>query len=366
MDRTNDQSLGWRNLRIGDEILSSSDSDYCCQKGVKLPFGTSASTPVPSPISSCSSSIVSHGTSSTNHEQSPKVSTTSESSSVSIRASEESRTSTTISFDDVITGCYINCEDLHYGGKTLGQGTFGRVYKGTWHGADVAVKEMQWDDEDDTQRREVSEGFQLAHPNIVQIMGWSRKDELLLVVMPLFRKGSLADRLGRVSKDVPPTPRTGGPFGFDFAFGISIGLLRAIKYLADRKPNPFIHRDIKPANALLDDNDQPMLTDFGTAKSLRSTFATTMGGIGTPFYMSPEQALEEGVSTATDVYSVSLVIYDTFCTPGTVRKSKKFHILMKEVMDGDIPPMHDMPTNIANILTQALAKESRLKRRDNF
>ena len=257
------------------------------------------------------------------------------------------------SHDDLITGCFIDVADLKYGGRTLGEGTFGKVYKGTWDDSDVAIKEIPWLD-DDMQRREIAVGRSLTQPNIATILGWSRKDNTLLVVMPLFRKGSLADKLAKVDKNARPTPSTGGPFGFNFSFGISLGLLRAIKYMASRKPDPFIHRDIKPANVLLDDNNNPMLTDFGTARSLEKSLAATTN-CGTPFYMAAEQAKGEGTSPATDVHAVALIIYEILYSPRAARQSSNQLALMMEIGNGTVPPLQDVHPRIGSILKPAFS-----------
>jgi hypothetical protein len=255
-----------------------------------------------------------------------------------------------------IAGCFIDPSDLKYGGKSLGEGSFGKVFKGKWDDSDVAVKEVPWEDSDE-QLREIAVGCSLAQPNIATIMGWSKKGgDKLLIVMPLFRNGSLADRLSQINPELTPSPATGGPFGFPFVFRISLGLLRAIKYMASRQPHAVVHRDIKPANILLDENDRPMLTDFGTARSLTRTMATP-ARVGTPYYMAAEQAKEEETSSATDVYAAALVIYETLCAPRTVHDVTKTSMLklMNDIAMGKLPPFEDIPKEIASILKPAFS-----------
>ncbi|KAL3935753.1 MAG: hypothetical protein SGARI_002844 [Bacillariaceae sp.] len=256
-----------------------------------------------------------------------------------------------------IAGYFIDASDLKYGGRSLGEGSFGKVFKGKWDDADVAIKEVLWEDKED-QLREIAVGRSLAQPNIATIMGWSRKDGKLLIVMPLFRNGSLADRLSRVNPELSPSPATGGPFGFPFVFRISLGLLRAIKYMASRQPHAVVHRDIKPANILLDDNDQPMLTDFGTARNLMRTMLSAEK-VGTPYYMAAEQAKEEETSPATDVYAAALVIYETLCAPRTVHDVTSISMfkLMNAIAMGHLPPFHDVPKEIAAIIEPAFSPD---------
>jgi len=74
----------------------------------------------------------------------------------------------------------------------------------------------------------------------------------------------------------------------------------------------FIHRDVKPANILFRENGEPVLTDFGIAKSLNSETQLTKIGftVGTPEYMSPEQAVGQGMDGRSDIYSLGVVFYE--------------------------------------------------------
>lgn len=312
-------------VKIGGGDLSQAEQSFCLNKGVDNPSTDPSTFSFP---------------------QSPRSVTTTVASTLSSGGSSRR------SYDVDIAGCFIDFNDIQYGGRSLGEGTFGKVYKGKWDGTDIAVKEMPWED-DDAQRREIAVGRSLTQPNIATILGWSKSDNNLLVVMPLFRKGSLLGKLSKVDKNESPRPSSGGPFGFNFTFGVALGLFRAIKYMASRKPNPVVHRDIKPANVLLDDRDQPMLTDFGTARSLEKTFATT--NVGTPFYMAAEQARNEGATPKTDVQAVTLIIYEILCAPRPVRSSNNILALMNEISQGTVPPMHDVPVDVARILKPAFS-----------
>jgi serine/threonine-protein kinase len=102
-----------------------------------------------------------------------------------------------------------------------------------------------------------------------------------------------------------------------------------------------VHRDLKPANILLDNDSQPLLTDFGLARPEQDSQRLTMHGVvlGTPGYMAPEQAAGESdrIDSRTDLYSLSVVLYTmlTGCLPF---QGSAITILMKLINESPPPP----------------------------
>jgi len=139
----------------------------------------------------------------------------------------------------------------------------------------------------------------LSHPNIVPIHEIGEHEGCHYFSMPLVEGTTLAARLER-----GPLPST------DAAVLVS-KLARAVHHAHQ---HGVLHRDLKPTNVLLDRNGEPHLTDFGLAKILERdvTLTVTNAIMGTPAYMSPEQARGDprAVTTATDVYGLGAVLYE--------------------------------------------------------
>jgi WD40 repeat protein/serine/threonine protein kinase len=169
-------------------------------------------------------------------------------------------------------------------------------------------------------RTEAEAAASLDHPHIVPIYEIGEHEGQPFFSMKLVEGGTLAGRLG----DWPLAIGHPNPAGESLAVpGRSIAdgqsqiakllakLARAVHYAHQRG---ILHRDLKPSNVLLDDAGEPYLTDFGLAKLLEkeSTLTKTLAVLGTPSYMSPEQARGETkhLTTAADVYGLGAILYE--------------------------------------------------------
>jgi tRNA A-37 threonylcarbamoyl transferase component Bud32 len=125
-----------------------------------------------------------------------------------------------------------------------------------------------------------------------------------------------------------------------------------------------LHRDLKPSNVLIDEADQPRITDFGLAKRLGSDSGLTMSGmvVGTPSYMSPEQAMGRGdVGPATDVYALGAMLYDLVSARPPFRADSPLETL-RQVRDCEpaspriLNPI--VPRDLETICLKCLAKDT--------
>jgi serine/threonine-protein kinase len=192
----------------------------------------------------------------------------------------------------------------------LGRGGMAIVYRATDRQLerDVAIKVLPFSLGFDRQfverfQREARTAGGLEHPHIIPIYRVGRSGKVIYFVMKYLRGGSLSDRLERRGKLLPEEIRrllieTGGALAYAHRKGI-------------------VHRDIKPDNIMFDELGHAVLLDFGIAKAASGTRLTGTGtSIGTPHYMSPEQARAQGLDGRSDLYSLGVVAYQ--CLAGQV------------------------------------------------
>ena len=153
-------------------------------------------------------------------------------------------------------------------------------------------------------RREIQVAARLHHPRIVSVLGAGQSsDALLYYTMPFIDGESLRERIEREKRLAPGK-----------AFAIAADVADALAYAHEQN---IVHRDVKPENILIEHATQrAVVTDFGIARAIeraadiRSVTSTGLT-VGTPTYMSPEQAAGEGtVDGRSDIYSLGCVLYE--------------------------------------------------------
>ena len=190
--------------------------------------------------------------------------------------------------------------------RKLGEGGMANVYlaKDLRHDRDVALKVLKPEVAAavgaDRFLAEIRTTANLQHPNILPLFDSGEADSLLFYVMPFVAGESLRERLDRE-----------GQLPVDDAIGIARSLADALDYAHARG---IIHRDIKPENILLQAG-KPVLADFGIALALEAAddrrLTETGLSIGTPYYMSPEQATgTSNLGPPSDTYALGAVVYE--------------------------------------------------------
>ena len=137
---------------------------------------------------------------------------------------------------------------------------------------------------------------QLQHPNIVRYYGLEEQPGLAFMVVEFIEGRSLRNELGRISQPLTPPQ----------AAAILEPVCDALQYAHDRG---LLHCDVKPANILIERSGRVVLADFGIARWAESA-TTTFAGAGTPAYMSPEQCRGTGITRLSDIYSLSVTLYE--------------------------------------------------------
>ncbi|MEP6745169.1 MAG: serine/threonine-protein kinase, partial [Gemmatimonadota bacterium] len=197
--------------------------------------------------------------------------------------------------------------------------------------------------------QEITTTAALQHPHILPLFDSGSADGFLYYVMPFIDGETLRSKLDRETQ-----------LGIDEAVRITTAVADALDY-AHR--HGVIHRDIKPENILLHDG-RPMVADFGIALALSAAAGGRMTetgmSLGTPHYMSPEQATAEKEITArSDIYSLASVLYEmlTGTPPHTGASAQQ--IIMRIVTDTARPVTElrkSVPPNVAAAVSKALEK----------
>ncbi|CAM8911865.1 hypothetical protein QQ045_033112 [Rhodiola kirilowii] len=191
----------------------------------------------------------------------------------------------------------------------LGEGGFGRVYKGRLEstGQVVAVKQL---DRNGLQgnREFLVEVLMLSllhHPNLVNLIGYCADGDQRLLVYEFMPLGSLEDHL----HDLPPDKE---PLDWNTRMKIAAGAAKGLEYLHDKADPPVIYRDLKSSNILLDEGFHPKLSDFGLAKlgPVGDKTHVSTRVMGTYGYCAPEYAMTGQLTLKSDVYSFGVVFLE--------------------------------------------------------
>ncbi len=234
----------------------------------------------------------------------------------------------------------------------LGRGGMATVYRGydPSFEREVAIKVLPREFLHDPQfhdrfKREIKTIAALEHPAIVPVYDVGDEDGVPYFVMRYMPGGSLTQWIEK------------GKFSLEDAARI---IERVSSALAYAHKHGVVHRDLKPDNILFDNNGDPFISDFGVAKFSDSASNMTGSGIiGTPAYMSPEQAQGEPVDNRSDIYGLGVIIFQMLSGHQPYEATTPMGLAVKHITD-PVPDIlsanPDLPRSTDKIIKTAMAK----------
>ena len=221
----------------------------------------------------------------------------------------------------------------------LGRGGMADVYRAEDErlGREVALKALPPEFARDPERierfeREVRAAARLNHPNIVTVHEFGQGEGQHFYTMELMPGGDLKARIRAHPQGMPAAE----------ARPVALAVARALDYAHRRG---YVHRDVKPENILFGEEGTPQLTDFGIARAMESGTRMTATGmsIGSPHYMSPEQAQGLEVDGRSDLYSLGVVLYEMLTGRLPFDAPNTFAVGLSHIKD----PVPELPRELA-------------------
>lgn len=195
--------------------------------------------------------------------------------------------------------------------------------------------------------QEVKIVSQLEHRNIIPVYDYGEFDKQPYIAMRYMPAGSVDDliRKGRI-----PTERV---------LSIMEQVAPALDYAHSKD---ILHRDLKPSNILLDDGGGAFITDFGIARILgeQSTAITTQGVVGTPSYMSPEQAQAHALDGRSDVYSLGVMLFEMMTGRRPFESDTPYSIAVMQVTTPP-PSPRDFDGSVTSAIEKVVLKSLKKK-----
>jgi formylglycine-generating enzyme required for sulfatase activity/serine/threonine protein kinase len=205
--------------------------------------------------------------------------------------------------------------------------------------------------------REARAVARLRHRNILTVFDYGRQGDMFYLVMEYVSGGTLMGRLG---------------WPQDLTYAVNI-VSQVGDALAHAHRQGMIHRDVKPGNILMAEEDWPLLSDFGLAKMVEDSIQLTASGasVGTPQYMSPEQARGLEVDRRTDIYSLGTVLYEAVTGRPPFGTDSPMAVILRQINEPITPPhilRSDLPKEVERVILKALAKSpaDRYQRMEEF
>ncbi|KAM2606428.1 hypothetical protein TB2_035111 [Malus domestica] len=250
----------------------------------------------------------------------------------------------------------------------IGIGGFGRVYKAELEsGQVVAVKRLNTENSNDIPvinlrsfENEIRTLINIRHRNIIRVYGFCSRRGCIFLLYEYFERGSLGKSLYGVE----------GVTELGWATRVKIlkGLAHALSYSHNDCSSPIVHRDVTVNNVLLDQDFEPRLSDFGTARLLSANSSNWTHIVGSFGYMAPELALTMRVTDKCDVYSFGVValevmmgkhlgdMVESLLLESSRLSQDNVGLLLKDVLDQRLElPTDELAKAVVLVMSLALA-----------
>jgi len=183
----------------------------------------------------------------------------------------------------------------------------------------------------------------LIHPNISTVFDYGHHDDLPYIAMELVEGESLAERLKN------------GPMAPDEVRAVVVQAALALQAAHEAD---VVHRDIKPANLMITADGLIKLTDFGISRALYGLMHTLTGELlGTPYYISPEQARGASATSASDIYSLGVVAHELLTGKRPFVGPTPVDTAQSHVEDPPPPLPDDVPEDLRRVIEACLSKD---------
>ncbi|XP_050145540.1 MDIS1-interacting receptor like kinase 2-like isoform X1 [Malus sylvestris] len=254
--------------------------------------------------------------------------------------------------------------EKHY----IGRGGFGRVYKAELEsGQVVAVKRLNTNDSNDIPainlqsfENEIRTLTTIRHRNIIRLYGFSSRRGCIFLLYEYLQRGSLGKALYGVEGATE--------LGWPTRVKILEGLAHALSYLHHDCSPPIVHCDVTVNNVLLEQDFEPRLSDFGTARLLSIDSSNWTNIVGSLGYMAPELAYIMQVTDKCDVYSFGVVALEVMMgrhprdmlesqlLESSTSMNENAELLLKDVLDQRLePPANELAKAVVLVMSIALA-----------
>ena len=241
--------------------------------------------------------------------------------------------------------------------ELIGQGAMGTVYKAldplierTVAIKTIPISRLKEESKEFEERflREAQSAGRLSHPNIVTIYDVGETDDLAYIAMEYLRGTTLRDIMDR------------GPMPLDLVMTTALQIAEALAYAHE---HGVVHRDIKPSNIVITlPRGQIKLTDFGIAHLVNSEKTNAGLMLGSPRYMSPEQAMGQTINGRSDIFSLGAVLYEMITGVYAFAGESLPNILYQVINEIPVSPVGLMPeitSSFDRIIMRMLNKEAK-------